>query len=148
MKVDRQINRLLVLFLFIASLGTVGCSKMENMYEKFAPEILFKRLVVINGGQESWEVSPDATTITLGKGISVWTVRARVSAPNGLSNIQLMKVTDKEELLEQYSEFTTTPNVSEIEYALEGITSETIIRVKALDTIGNTTVKDFKIIPQ
>lgn len=135
-----------VLVISILLISSVGCSKVENMYEKFSPEILYKRLVMGTGGSSSWQVSPDAMEITLEPGVSEWTVRARVSAPNGLRSIQLMKVDgEKEQVLETYSEFTESSNAYEVAYTVTGITSQTVIRIRAADNIGNQSVKGFVV---
>lgn len=142
MKTDKILNIFLIVLLLVAS---AGCSKVENIYEKYSPEILYKRLVQGAGGGSSWEVSPNAMAITLDAGVTEWTVRARVSTPNGLNEIQLFKVNGSESLLETYSEFSGNPNVYEVEYKITGITSQTIVRIKAIDKIGNQTVRDFTV---
>lgn len=142
MKTNKIINFLFLLFIFTI---LTGCDKEENMFAKFPPEILYKRLEMGTSG-EKWQVSPDAQEITLQAGITEWTIRARVSSPNGLSSIQLLKVNaNNEDLLETYSEFTSNPNVYELSFVISGITSETTIRIKASDKAGNQTIKDFKI---
>lgn len=142
MKTNKIIN---ILFISIILITSAGCSKFENMYEKFSPEILYKRLVMGTGGNASWQVSPDALEITLESGVTEWTVMARVSAPNGLKDIQLLKSGSGEELLQQYTEFTNNPNVYDLAYTVSGITSQTVVRIKAIDNIGNQTVRDFTI---
>lgn len=142
MKTDRILKIFLIVLLLVAS---AGCSKVENMYEKYSPEILYKRLVQGAGGGSSWEVSPDAMAITLDGGVTEWTVRSRVSAPNGLNEIQLFKVNGSESLLETYTEFPGNANVYEVEYKIIGITSQTIVRIKAVDKIGNSTTRDFVV---
>lgn len=142
MKTNKIVDILFILF--IVTIFS-GCDKEEDMFAKFPPEILYKRLEMGTSG-ESWQVSPDVKEITLEAGITEWTVQARVSAPNGLNSIELLKISsDKEEVLATYAEFTNNPNVYELSFAVSGIVSETIIRIKALDTIGNQTAKDFKI---
>ena len=142
MKTNKIINIFFVLFIFSVF---IGCNKEEDMFEKFPPEILYKRLEMGTSGEE-WKVSPDAKEIMLKAGETEWTVRARISSPNGLFNIQLSKINSgKEELLQTYSEFTSNPNVYELSFVISDITSETTVRIKALDTIGNQVVKDFKI---
>lgn len=142
MKTNKIIDLLFILFIFTVF---AGCDKEENMFAKFPPEILYKRLEIGTSG-ETWQVSPDVKEITLEAGKTEWTVQARVSAPNGLNSIELLKVnSNNEEVLATYSEFINNPNVYELSFVVSGIVSETIIRIKALDTIGNQTAKDFKI---
>lgn len=142
MKTNKVIN---ILFIFFIITVFAGCDKEEDMFAKFPPEILYKRLEMGTSG-ESWQVSPDVKEVTLEAGITEWTVRARVSAPNGLNSIELLKVnSNKEEVQATYAEFTNNPNVYELNFVVSGIVSETVIRIKALDTMGNQTAKDFKI---
>ncbi|WP_106829976.1 hypothetical protein [Parabacteroides pacaensis] len=142
MKTNKIID---IFFLFFIFTVFTGCDKEEDMFAKFPPEILYKRLEMGTGG-ESWQVSPDVKEITLESGITEWTVRARVSAPNGLNSIELLKVnSNNEKVLATYAEFTNNPNVYELNFVVSGVVSETVIRIKALDTIGNQTAKDFKI---
>ena len=134
----------LFLFLFVATLA--GCSGKEDIFEKFPPEILYKRFEYDSSGSGSWKVSPDALEITLESGQTEWTVRARVSAPNELVEVKLMTVSGADQnLLQTYTEFPDNLNVTEIEYELTDIKSQITVRLEATDRKGMLTRKDFTI---
>lgn len=134
----------IIIKVFLLMFIFVQCEK-EDMYARFAPEILYMRAAITDKGQTVWEVSPDAMEITLKEGTNEWTVRARISAPNKLSEVCLVLADNPETMLETYKDFETNAHVKEIAYPLTGITSTTVVRIRAVDMVGNVTTRDFTI---
>ncbi|MCK7556302.1 hypothetical protein MKQ70_15270 [Chitinophaga sedimenti] len=128
------------IFLILAAvlLGFSSCKK-DNFFDKFPPEVLYYRGTAVE--------NPDFVTTTLATGVNTWTVKARVSAPVKLKEIKLYKTVagGPEELLETYNEFSLTPTVYNVNYALTGITTETTVRILATDLDGKPTSRTFVI---
>ena len=141
-------KRIIYIFgIFTLFLLTTKCTKTEDIYARFPPEILYKRYVLASDGSMSWQVSPDAIDVKLGSE-SDFTVYARVSAPNKLKTITVYEVVDgKENTIVTYSDTTFTyPTVYELACTFTKIASNKLVRTRAVDMIGNTTIRDFTII--
>lgn len=130
----------ILLILSVMLLAFSSCKK-DNFYDKFPPEVLF-----YEGGQVE---NADFVTTTLDAGVTEWDVKARVSAPLQLKEVQLFKKTGSgnEELLETYNGFqaTSTPTVFNLVYPLTGITAETTVRINAVDLDNKPTSRTFVI---
>lgn len=142
----KQIRFLLGLFVV---LFVFSCCKNESIYDHFGPEILYKRSVVTANGMQ-WQVSPDAVDITLDDTTTAFTVYARISAPNGLNKVTIYEVQSGVEIeLMSYNEsdeiFVSNPNVYELSYTFLDISIKKIVRITAIDMIGNKTTRDFTI---
>lgn len=120
----------------------VRCEK-DDMYSKFKPEILFMEERIVSGGNTEWIVNPYLKETTLSGGISEYKIKARVSSPNKLSNIKI--ISNNGQVLQNYDDFTLSPNVKEIEYLVSNITSTVIIKVEVKDQINNVSVREFTI---
>ena len=134
--------------IFALFLLTTQCTKVEDIYSRFPPEILYKRYVQTPSSGMQWQVSPDAVEVKLGSE-SDFTVYARVSAPNKLKTISVYELIDgKENPLVTYADstFTYSPTVYELAYTFTGIAKNRSMRTRAEDMIGNTTTRDFTII--
>ncbi len=125
--------------LFILALVTFSSCNKENFFDKFVPEVLYYEKDKVENA--------DFKEKTLTGGASEWTIKARVSAPMKLKEIKLLKVSanKNEELLESYSDFHLSPNVYMLQYVLEKISTETIIRIVATDVDNKSTTRDFTI---
>lgn len=120
------------------ALLTFSSCKKENFMDKFVPEVLY----FPNDKVEN----ADFKTITLASGVSNWTVKARVSAPSKLKEIKLYKVTGNgEELLKTYTDFLLSPTVYTVNYSVENISAETVIKIVATDTGDKVTTRSFII---
>ncbi len=115
-----------------------GCGK-DTFYDKFVPEILYF--------QKNDVENADFKEITLPAGTTEWTTKARVSAPMKLKEIRLFKVTgaNNEELLQTYSDFQLSPNVYKLNFLIEGISAETIVKIVATDMKNKATTRNFTI---
>lgn len=135
-------NIVTILALILVSSFFIQCDKEEDMFERFSPEILYKRLTVTG---DAWEVSPDAKEVILGSEESEWIIRARVSAPNDLALIELSA---NGNVLKTITDFELNNKERHIEYALTGIQKSVIVSIKAKDKRGNETVRAFTVIKE
>ncbi|WP_343704153.1 hypothetical protein [Chitinophaga sp.] len=119
---------------FILALLTFSSCKKDDFYDKFAPEILFY--------EKSKVENADFVSITLGSGVSEWTVKARVSAPSKLKQVRLSR---NGSVLETYDDLSLTPHVFDLEYRLQGITAETAVEVTAVDMNNKSTTRRFTV---
>lgn len=127
--------------LFIVMLVFFSSCAKETFFDKFVPEILyFEKDKVENA---------DFKEITLKAGVNKWIVKARVSAPMKLKEIKLFKVAaNKEEsLLQSYSDFQLSPTVFNLAFLIENISTETIVKIEAIDLNNKTSERNFIIKP-
>lgn len=126
-------------FLFIIALLSFCSCHKNNFFDRFVPEILyFQNADVENADFKETKLPADTTR---------WLVKARVSAPMKLKEIKLFKVSGSqaEELLQTYSDFQLSPNVYRVQYLLEGISQDVMVKIVAIDRNNKTTVRDFTI---
>lgn len=138
------INYICIVFL---GLFFIQCDKSDFM-DKFPPEILYKWQVKSETGDQTWEVSPNAKQIELETGETEWTVRARVSAPGKLKKVVFRKISGsgREDVLEEYTDFSNNPNVYHLEYSLSAITKTMEVSIEAFDHRGLVTKRNFLIV--
>lgn len=123
-----------VIVIFILALTAFSSCKKDDFYAKFVPEVLFYEKDKVE--------SADFITTTLPAGTTEWTVKARVSAPMKLKQIQLYKGQD---LLETYTDFQLTPTVFNVQKLVTGITAETVMKIVAVDADNKSTTRTFTI---
>lgn len=133
---------LLMVFLF------VQCEK-EDIFDKYSPEILYKRYVQTQSGME-WQLSPDAVDVTLEAGETEYTVYARVSSPNVLKNITVYEVnngTAKEVVAYKENDevLVLNPNEYQLSQKFTNITATKVVRITAVDKKNHSTTRDFTI---
>lgn len=121
------------------------CQK-EDMYARFYPEILFMKPVVASGGSQNWAVDPDLKEVNLSNEESEYLLKARISAPNKLAQIQLINVTKGNTVLQTITDFESNSNVRFIELQITDISATTSISVQAIDLKGNETKRVFTIL--
>lgn len=128
-----------ILLLLGITLAVFGCKKKDDFMDRFVPEVLYYQ----NDNVEN----ADFVTATLDAGITEWNVKCRVSAPSKLKEIKMYKTEagKNEELLETYTDFQLTPNVYHVNYVLNNIGAETVIRIDAADLKDHHTVRTFTI---
>ncbi len=140
-----------ILYLSISlllSILFVQCEK-EDMFDKYSPEILYKRYVQTQSGMQ-WQYSPDAIDVTLGANETEYTVYSRVSSPNGLTKVVISEVVngvEKEVITHTADEdiIMWSPNQIELAQKFTNITATKITRITATDAKNHTTVRDFTI---
>jgi len=123
-----------VFVFFILALTAFSSCKKDDFYAKFVPEVLYYEKDKVENA--------DFVTTTLPAGTTQWTVKARVSAPMKLKQIQLYKGND---LLETYTDFQLTPTVYNVQKLVTGITAETTMKIVAVDADNKSTTRTFII---
>lgn len=122
--------------LLLVLLAGSGCKKKDLM-DKFVPEVLYY--------QNDKVENADFKETTLNN-IDKWVIKARVSAPSKLKEVKLYKNSGNgEELLKTYTDFQLSPTVFMLNYPLEGIATQTVIKIVARDTEDKTTERSFTI---
>ena len=126
----------IILVLFIAFLCSCG---KDDFYDKFVPEILYYQNADVENA--------DFKEITLATGVTQYTVKARVSAPMNLKEINIYKIIagNTEELMETYTDFQLSPKVYRISRQVSNLTAETSVKIVAKDQDNRTTGRNFKI---
>lgn len=119
---------------FILALIAFSSCKKDDFYDKFVPEVLYYEKDKVENA--------DFVAVTLPAGTTQWTVKARVSAPMKLKEIKLYKGAD---LLETYTDFQLAPNVYNVQRLVTGITTETTMKIVALDADNKSTTRTFVI---
>lgn len=127
------------IFFFLILLAVIPACNKDTFYDKFVPEVLYY--------QNSDVENADFKSTTLARGVTQYTVKARVSAPMKLKDIKLYKATgtQAEELLETYTDFQLAPTVFRVNYLVKSVTSQTTIRILATDQDNKTTSRNFII---
>ena len=127
------------LFFFLILLAVIPACNKDTFYDKFVPEVLYY--------QNSDVENADFKSTTLARGVTQYTVKARVSAPMKLKDIKLYKTTgtQAEELLETYTDFQLAPTVSRVNYVVKSVTGQTTIRILATDQDNKTSSRNFVI---
>lgn len=123
-----------VIVIFILALTAFSSCKKDDFYDKFVPEVLYYEKDKVENA--------DFVTTTLPAGTTQWTVKARVSAPMKLKEIKFYKGAD---LLETITDFQLTPNVYNLQRVVTGITTETTMKIVAVDADNKTTTRTFII---
>ncbi len=128
----------------------VQCEK-EDIYDWYSPEILYKRYVQTQSGME-WQLSPDATEVTLAADETEFTVYARVSSPNSLKKITIYEVGNggKETEVIVFKDgadgaLHANPNEFPIAHTFTNITTTMVVRITAIDLKNHKTTRDFTI---
>lgn len=121
------------------TLAVFSCKKKDDFMDRFVPEVLYYENDKVENA--------DFVATTLAAGVTEWNVKCRVSAPSKLKDIKMYKTEagKNEELLETYTDFQLTPNVYHVNYVLENIGAETVIRIDASDLRDHHTVRTFTI---
>lgn len=115
-----------------------GCKK-DNFFDKFPPEIMFFEGTNVENA--------NFITKTLPQGTVSYTLKARISSPFGLKEIQVHSIVGTNEtLLNTITEFGNKPNEFFLNQNITGISGNTEIKYSATDKDGRNTVKIFKII--
>jgi hypothetical protein len=124
-----------ILFISFCLLTFLSCEK-DDFFERFGPEVLFFQYNEVE--------KADFIAITLDPGITAYTVKARVSAPNKLDKIEVYRDNSLTRSITDFSQ-----EVKETEYFLfeevSNITASTKIKVKATDKNGKIFEKVFSI---
>lgn len=123
-----------VFVIYILVLTAFSSCKKDNFYAKFVPEVLYYEKDNVENA--------DFVTTTLPAGTTQWTVKARVSAPMKLKEIKLYKGAD---LLETYTDFQRVPNVYNVQRVVTAITTETTMKIVAVDADNKSTTRTFVI---
>jgi len=124
-----------ILFLSLCLFAFLSCQK-DDFFERFGPEVLFYQYDDVE--------TADFISITLPAGTSSYTVKARVSAPNKLAQIDIYRNDSPVRSITDFSQ-----EVKETEYFLSeevtNITAVTKIKVIATDKNGKKYEKTFTI---
>jgi hypothetical protein len=131
--------------LIFVLLSFFECQK-EDMFDRFYPEILFMKAVSSGGEGQIWTVDPDFKEVNLLKDETDYLLKARVSAPNKLAQIQLINMSTGNTVLQTITDFESNSNVKQIEFLISNISANTNILVQATDTKGNVTKRIFAIL--
>lgn len=124
-------KNILSLLISVALLSSCG---KETFYDKFVPEIMYYQNADVENA--------DFKSITLARGVTQYSLKARVSAPMKLKDIKVYK---GDQVLQTYSDFQLSPNVYKVNYAVTGVTAQTVVRIVAVDADNKTSTKDFTI---
>jgi hypothetical protein len=125
------------LFLIFAAALT-GCQK-DNFFDKFPPEIMFfEGANVENANFITTSLPADSTAYTL---------KARVSAPFGLKEIQVSTISGSSETeVGSITDFGNSPNETFVFQRITNISGNTDVKFLAKDKDGRATEKIFKIL--
>lgn len=113
------------------------CScESDNFFDKYPPEIIYYQYDRVE--------TTEFNQITLEQGVTDYTLKARVSAPNKLAVINVYR---DAQLVLNIVDFTKESKDSEyyLSCPLSNISGKVIIRTEAKDKKGNVTVKEFSI---
>ncbi len=121
------------------------CQK-EDIFDRFYPEILFMKAITSGGESQNWIVDPDFKEVNLLNEETDFLLKARVSAPNKLAQIQLINMSAGDSVLQTITDFESNSNVKQIEFLISNISANTNIRVQATDMKGNVTKRVFAIL--
>jgi hypothetical protein len=125
--------------ILIAVLFTVTACQQDDFFDKFPPEIMFYQNAKVENANFNEITLPAATT--------EYTVKARVSAPFKLKEIQIFVVSGATEtLLNTINSFGNTPNEFYVNQKVTGISGNTDVKFVAWDMDGRKTSKIFKVI--
>jgi len=131
-----KIYRILLIAVFFA---LTGCQKEDDFFDKFPPEIMFFQNVKVENANFNEITLPAATT--------EYSVKARVSAPFKLKEIQIFVIAGtNESLLNTISSFGNTPNEFYVNQKVTGISGNTEVKFVAWDMDGRETSKIFKVL--
>ena len=118
----------------------------EDIFDRFYPEILFMKPIESGGEGQNWIVDPDFKEINLLNQETDFLLKARVSAPNRLEQIQLINLSAGDAVLQTITDFESNSNVKQIEFLISNISANTNILVQATDMKGNVTKRVFAIL--
>lgn len=121
------------------------CQK-EDIFDRFYPEILFMKAIPSGGEEQDWIVDPDFKEVNLLSEETDFLLKARVSAPNKLEQIQLINISAGDTVLQTITDFESNSNVKQIELPISNISANTNILVQATDMKGNVTKRIFAIL--
>lgn len=123
------------IFVFVFILSFTMCGE-DNFWERFGPEVLFY--------QYDYVETADFIDITLESGITEYLLKARVSAPNKLAQIDIYR---DEALIRNITDFSESSKPTEyfLSELVTNIVQTTIIRVTAIDSNGKEYSKEFTI---
>ncbi|MDD4429422.1 MAG: hypothetical protein PHG64_13680 [Paludibacter sp.] len=118
----------------------------EDMFNRFYPEILFMKAIPSGDEGQDWIVDPDFKEINLLSGETEFLLKARVSAPNKLEQIELINLSADDAVLQTITDFESSSNVKQIEFLVSNISGNTNLLVQAIDMKGNVTKRIFAIL--
>lgn len=124
-----------IIFALVLIVSFSAC-KEDDFWERFGPEVLFY--------QYDYVETADFIDITLEDNITEYTLKARVSAPNKLAQINVSR---DGALLRNVTDFSQSAKPTEyfLSELVTNIVQKTIIRVTAIDTNGKEYAKEFTI---
>lgn len=118
----------------------------EDIFDRFYPEILFMKPVESGYVGQNWIVDPDFKEINLLSEETEFLLKARVSAPNKLEQIELINLSASDAVLQTITDFESNSNVKQIEFLVSNISGNTNLLVQATDMKGNVTKRIFTIL--
>lgn len=143
---NEEMRKIIILTGLVGMLFIFSQCQKEDMYAHFYPEILFMRPIVASGGSLVWAVDPDFKEVSLLNEETEYLLKARISAPNKLAQIQFINETKGNTVLQTVTDFETNSNVRFIELLISDISANTGISVQATDLKGNITTRVFTIV--
>lgn len=122
------------IIILLALIGFSSCE--EDFFERFPPEIMYYQYDVVE--------TADFNKITLEAGVTEYTLKARISAPNELALIQVYR---EDKLLRTVNDFSKEAKPTEyfMTEVLTNITGKVVIRTEATDKNGKKTIKTFTV---
>lgn len=122
------------IIILLALISFSSCEK--DFFERFPPEIMYYQYDVVE--------TADFNKITLKDGVTEYTLKARISAPNELAIIQVYR---DEKLIRTINDFSKESKSTEyfMTEVLAHITDKVTIRTEATDKNGKKTIKVFTI---
>lgn len=125
-------------FLVLVFFAALGCEK-DDFFDKFPPEIMFFQNTKVENANFNEITLPPATT--------EYSVKARVSAPFKLKEIQIFIISgNNETLLNTINSFGNTPNEFYAYQKITGISGNIEVKFVAWDMDNRQTKKNFKIL--
>lgn len=130
-----KLYRVLLVLVFFTALG---CEK-DDFFDKFPPEIMFFQNTKVENANFNEITLPQATTEYL--------LKARVSAPFKLKEIQIFAVSGgNETLLNTITSFGNTPNEFYVYQNITEISGDMEVKFVVSDVEGRQSTKIFKIL--